>query len=56
MSVEVSSIDPAVVDMLGRSDFILLLLPSALAMMADPITLMPIWSQGKIAEVLKAEN
>jgi acetylglutamate kinase len=53
---EVSSIDPAVVDMLGRSDFIPVIAPIGVGVDGYSYNINADLVAGKIAEVLKAEK
>jgi acetylglutamate kinase len=53
---EVSSIDPAVVDMLGRSDFIPVIAPIGMGADGHSYNINADLVAGKIAEVLKAEK
>lgn len=53
---EVSSIDPAVVDMLGRSDFIPVIAPIGVGVDGHSYNINADLVAGKIAEVLKAEK
>jgi acetylglutamate kinase len=53
---EVDGIDPAMVDMLDKGDFIPVIAPIGVGEDGPPTTSTPTWWPGKMAEVLNAEK